>query len=877
MKNGILNIGFILLSMILAFSSCADTLVEPGNGDPNGGTEMVPIVLNIGGLTNASTYADGADYDGHDHKDDVQGNAAEDAIHDIIVYIFDYSYKCEAVIVSHESPVDTVLVIAGTKHFLAVVNSDAVFTGTQALPKVASAVVYSDLRKSLSDKVSTLPASAFLMVGEKLHVPVTDQKPYSNPNRITIGVERACAKITMQFTKSLLATSHTITIQRVTMYQGANRIYLFDRPSAPDIDYILSKSVFTSSIDNLGVIDNLPNYIAMRDTFYTYAADCGQDSTNAVHFEIESTVNSPFNIKTAKFYLYGKTGGDTIYDVKRNYWYDIKVNMVDPGMDSVYVTITAARWDVADTQEEIKGEGYEIIEMASPFRLVKNLTDAQMTIAPTSAAIVEHPKGASWFDLKVSNGASWSLIFKSLAENADAVMSIDGGATWHTSLGGTWSGTDSIRIFVYRPYDENAEPTKGPTLALSFGGTYSGGTSIGGSQVGGVYEGGNHSNGKYVRDIVVQGRDLVPFPTNSYILRPRLTGTPINETRVFIPLNEVYSFWEDYLLPTGDSIQRINVAAQLSWKDSLSGVLLSNVSVINDDSRDAYLYAEAGTVQGNAVVDFIVNGTIYWSYHLWVTEYNPYEPAGQKLWTLTKTVFMDRNLGALSNIYDDLGDARGLYYQFGRKDPFPRGSGWTNDFRAYDGSGSALMMVTGFLSSVGVFPNPPLAIPTTIHNPLTFYANDPNWPLYTEDNYLWETPGGNKTAYDPCPTGWRVPKQENPGSSNSPWYGIGFQVSTNGRYDSTVGYYPYSGFIRSSFISRAPSEGYWWTAWKGVDDETGTGLHLLSTAPDPDMQPDIPKYYGASVRCVVDDAYLKKVEDGGLFGKYAQDLINNIQ
>ena len=849
MKRAI-NYISIILGLWITVSSCSDRIVDTSR-DPINGTGMVPITLDISGLIKASTYD--TDYD---HITDVPGNAAEDAVGDIIVYIFDFSYNCEAVLVGTTSPVGPELVKVGTKHFLVVVNGNSVFTGTNELPLDPDDVYYQVLRKRLTDAASMLPASPFLMVGERHNVAVTDQVPITNPKVIEVDVERACAKITMSFTKSGLALGHTIILQKVTLFKGAEKVYLFSKPDDPSlIDYTLTSS--STAFQSSGLVPNFSSYINLLDTFYTYAADVGQDTAKAVRFEIEASING--NTRTAKFFLaeYETTSGDTVYDIRRNFWYDVNVNMIDPGMDSIYVTVIASRWNVAETQQVVEGEGYEIVGMASPLRLVKFINYDQMTAFPTSAAIVKHPKGAAWFDLKVSDGAFWGLEFKNEPENIGAKMSIDDGATWYDYLplnpSIPWSGTDSVRVFVYRPYEEDAEPIKGPSLALSVG-------------------------GKYTRDIIVQGRDVVPFPTNSFVLRPRLVGVPINDTRVYIPLNEVHSYWEDYLLPVGDTISRTNITAAVLWKDE-TGEVIRTAVVMDGDKRDGNIYIEAGAIQGNAVVELRAGGVPFWSYHLWVTEYNPYEPAGQKLNSSMKTVFMDRNLGAQSNVYDTQGNARGMYYQFGRKDPFPRGIGWSVGFQAYDAGGGALTMMPGIAPTAVVFPNPPAAIPASFHNPLTFYTNTA-WPLYTEDNDLWETTGGNKTAYDPCPEGWRVPKQDAMAAIVSPWFNLTFQTLLpdypNGRYSPIVGYYPYAGYLTNgSSIDDVGTQAYFWSAWKGTGNLSGTGLYLDSSSIS--MQPTINKYYGVSVRCVVDDTYLQKVANGGKFGKYAADLMNSIQ
>lgn len=74
--------------------------------------------------------------------------------------------------------------------------------------------------------------------------------------------------------------------------------------------------------------------------------------------------------------------------------------------------------------------------------------------------------------------------------------------------------------------------------------------------------------------------------------------------------------------------------------------------------------------EGNAVIGaYDAGGTMIWSWHIWAVNYNP---------ETSKVLFngynmMDRNLGALANdnsTTDKILASYGLYYQWGRKDPF---------------------------------------------------------------------------------------------------------------------------------------------------------------------------------------------------------------
>jgi uncharacterized protein (TIGR02145 family) len=120
------------------------------------------------------------------------------------------------------------------------------------------------------------------------------------------------------------------------------------------------------------------------------------------------------------------------------------------------------------------------------------------------------------------------------------------------------------------------------------------------------------------------------------------------------------------------------------------------------------------------------------------------------------------------------------------------------------------------------------------------------------------------------PEGWRIPKQE----STSPWSGLndatnfatGVTGYTNGRYNASAGYYPFSGYMSgASVITTSPTYTYYWSSHSN-SMIYGTGLEI-DNASTVNNVPDIPKSRGASVRCVVDTNYLQNMPGGGLFRK----------
>ena len=167
--------------------------------------------------------------------------------------------------------------------------------------------------------------------------------------------------------------------------------------------------------------------------------------------------------------------------------------------------------------------------------------------------------------------------------------------------------------------------------------------------------------------------------------------------------------------------------------------------------RDGYVYfSTADTYQeGNAVIAVKdASGKILWSWHIWLTDL----PAGQEYDNSAGTM-MDRNLGATSATPGDVG-ALGLLYQWGRKDPFLGSS-------SISGSTEAASTIE-WPSSVGSTSETG-TIGYAVSHPTTFITcNTANKDWYYKDtenidDTRWTISESEKSIYDPCPAGWRVP------------------------------------------------------------------------------------------------------------------------
>jgi hypothetical protein len=171
--------------------------------------------------------------------------------------------------------------------------------------------------------------------------------------------------------------------------------------------------------------------------------------------------------------------------------------------------------------------------------------------------------------------------------------------------------------------------------------------------------------------------------------------------------------------------------------------------------------------EGNALIAAVdADDNVVWSWHLWiVAEEN--NPLNNYSTYSNGAVVMNQNLGSFGNSNGSADDNKkihqsyGLYYQWGRKDPFPRpfhyDCSYGEDEKLYSDSGSiTYVKVADSTADVGTVEYA-TANPTTFITCTTAVGEDGDgigdW-LHTPNNSLWSNT--TKTAYDPCPYGWRV-------------------------------------------------------------------------------------------------------------------------
>jgi hypothetical protein len=231
-----------------------------------------------------------------------------------------------------------------------------------------------------------------------------------------------------------------------------------------------------------------------------------------------------------------------------------------------------------------------------------------------------------------------------------------------------------------------------------------------------------------------------------------------------------------------------NATVEVLWDDEdpddadNAGVINSYTQPTGADISSTFTVT-ASANEGNAVVALKgSNDSIYWSWHIWVTD----DPT-LNAWTNTNSptyIFMDRNLGATEPANSLAG--RGLFYQWGRKDPFPGGKAGTAGHAALGkfygmpdaGSPTDVYVTNRSADEAGIA----AGLLESVRKPTMFFTGlwfaDFDW-LPKNENVLWNVTVGEtnkKTVFDPCPAGWRVPvrldgTESNTSNDFSPWKG----------------------------------------------------------------------------------------------------------
>ena len=311
-------------------------------------------------------------------------------------------------------------------------------------------------------------------------------------------------------------------------------------------------------------------------------------------------------------------------------------------------------------------------------------------------------------------------------------------------------------------------------------------------------------------------------PANCYLIsEPGSYGFPAvkgNSTESVGDVSFVEVLWESFGTSTAPSV----------------GDLIKSATY--DNGCVFYTTADAFK-EGNAVIAAKdADSTILWSWHIWLTD----KPEDCVLYNNVGTI-MDRNLGATSATPGDV-RALGLLYQFGRKDPFL-------------GSSSINGVVS--VNSTSIWPEVSAyaTLDYAIENPMTFIQGSLDYdshPWCSGCSTMWDI---EKTIYDPCPVGYRIPNNFAGCELNVDWYdsankGMGFY--DNILWFPMAGQRTYSGSLKDVGVN-----GYYWSFGPSGAESSAKYLYFNSTSLNTSKHDYYDYYFGTyvyraaakSVRC----------------------------
>lgn len=290
-------------------------------------------------------------------------------------------------------------------------------------------------------------------------------------------------------------------------------------------------------------------------------------------------------------------------------------------------------------------------------------------------------------------------------------------------------------------------------------------------------------------------------------------------------------------------------------------------------SEDGFVtFTTSGSIGGNALIavtdgvptEEFPKGTILWSWHIWSTEYDVSQDAPVTNAEGTQFYFMRINLGALSVAPDANG--YGLKYQWGRKDPFY--------FDGIPSSGvkTGVVSETMYGWQANVYTPEEGEGDLSLHYSIVFptaffkgsYGTSNDWygvgdGEENRNNNLWGNPEnglGNKSIYDPCPVGYRVPPQAAYDNFSKPtewkFENNGWNFPTdNGEkifFTTASSYLTFSTGVMSTG-SWSGKTGYYWSSSTNSNTKVNASALRIESSFVNNNQ-TVQRASGAAVRCI---------------------------
>ncbi|WP_455963502.1 BACON domain-containing protein [Bacteroides bouchesdurhonensis] len=307
-------------------------------------------------------------------------------------------------------------------------------------------------------------------------------------------------------------------------------------------------------------------------------------------------------------------------------------------------------------------------------------------------------------------------------------------------------------------------------------------------------------------------------------------GVPLVEKDPYISVDaigDVQIIWE-----TAEGLVTIVQENGKAKLDKESGIINYKIDLSkeNKDIQASNTLNKQNYKGGNALIGAFGKNSdgsvdynnLLWTWHIWVCPEldtnqdglitdSELRQADQK-W-VTGYTFMDRNMGALSNTPGL--SSLGLLYQWGRKDPFIGAAKVAKSANKMETYRPLIAQGYDWKTSKGK-----MSISQTVKAPMTLINGIIDGTDYkslwgTATGLKGEANAGNKTIYDPCPYGYRVPNVA------AIVFKSGYHKSENENWYDNVRFWPYT-----------TEEGDYWDYYIQVTGKNSYGFWLQYTSND---------------------------------------------
>ena len=290
-----------------------------------------------------------------------------------------------------------------------------------------------------------------------------------------------------------------------------------------------------------------------------------------------------------------------------------------------------------------------------------------------------------------------------------------------------------------------------------------------------------HKNVFESKEIAGKIRINIADLPNCYIVKPGESVT--------FPVLKAYEVWRKInfinsgkLYNNAEQCDADKLSAELIWQDtqSLISEVTLNADAENPEQSTITVKTNGGN-GGNALVSVKMEEVKAWSWHIWVTDFNPDEKTSaidNNGDGATDYMFMDRNLGAMTpDVNKPL--SVGMYYQGAKNTPyagftdkFPEDGALITSVPLYDINNAEVKYTTGDVwnsiqgQNMRRVIKDPACFVTAGGEPYSWITTDSNAAFEYGPNFWSEEATGEKGVFDPCPEGWMVPAYKN---GKSPW------------------------------------------------------------------------------------------------------------